>query len=184
MRDQGAVPLIVMARQQDHVEAINSTLRNAGHPVHCTWLPDARDLGDALTQINPEMLIVFIDEIGVDLASIMKIKAQSAPEMPLLVVREQVDETAIAEAMALGAADVVTLANRSRLQSVATRELRAYRLEHALCLHALARRANTANSCNTSSTAPPMRSRTCRKASSSTRTAPGSSCSAIPARTR
>jgi len=132
MRDQGAVPLIVMARQQDHVEAINSTLRNAGHPVHCTWLPDARDLGDALTQINPEMLIVFIDEIGVDLASIMKVKAQSAPEMPLLVMREQVDETAIAEAMALGAADVVTLANRSRLQSVATRELRAYRLEHAL----------------------------------------------------
>ena len=32
----------------------------------------------------------------------------------------------------LGAQDVVTLANRSRLQSVATRELRAYRLERAL----------------------------------------------------
>ncbi len=34
--------------------------------------------------------------------------------------------------MRLGAQDVVTLANRSRLQSVATRELRAYRLERAL----------------------------------------------------
>jgi len=34
--------------------------------------------------------------------------------------------------MSLGAQDVVTLANRSRLQSVATRELRAYRLERAL----------------------------------------------------
>ena len=132
MSDQVAVPLIVMARLQDHVEAINSTLRNAGHPVHCTWLPDARDLGDALIQINPEMLIVFVDEIGVDLASIMMVKTQSAPEVPLLVMRESADEASIAEALALGANDVVTLAHRDRLQAVATRELRAYRLEHAL----------------------------------------------------
>src|SRR6202166_3602728 len=124
--------MIVMTRSQDHVEAINSTLRKAGHPVHCTWLPDARDLGDALTQINPEMLIAFIEELGVDLGSLMKVKQQSAPGMPVLIVREHVDEPAIADAMRLGAQDVVTLANRSRLQSVATRELRAYRLERAL----------------------------------------------------
>ncbi len=132
MSEHGAVPLIVVTRSQDHVEAINSTLRNAGHPVHCTWLPDARDLGDALTQINPEMLIAFIDELSVELSSIMKVKAQYAPEMPVLIVREQVDEAIIAEAMRLGTQDVVTLANRSRLQSVATRELRSYRLERAL----------------------------------------------------
>lgn len=132
MSEQGAVPMIVMTRSQDHVEAINSTLRKAGHPVHCTWLPDARDLSDALTQINPELLIAFIEELGIDLASIMKVKQASAPEMPVLVVRPQVDEAVIAEAMRLGAQDVVTLANRSRLQSVVTRELRACRLERAL----------------------------------------------------
>jgi diguanylate cyclase (GGDEF)-like protein/PAS domain S-box-containing protein len=130
--EQGAVPMIVMTRSQDHVEAINSTLRKAGHPVHCTWLPDASDLGDALTQLNPEMLIVFIDELSVDLASIMKVKQQTAPGMPVLVMRESVDEAAIAEAMRLGCQDVVTLANRSRLQSVASRELRSHRLERAL----------------------------------------------------
>jgi multidomain signaling protein FimX len=130
--EQGAVPMIVMTKSQDHVEAINSTLRKAGHPVHCTWLPDARDLGDALTQLNPEMLVAFTDEPGIDLGSIMKVKTQSAPEMPVLIVRENIDETAIAEAMRMGAQDAVTLANRSRLQSVATRELRAYRLERAL----------------------------------------------------
>jgi diguanylate cyclase (GGDEF)-like protein/PAS domain S-box-containing protein len=130
--EQGAVPLIVMTRSEDHVEAINGTLRNAGHPVHCTWLPDAHDLGDALAQLNPELLVVFIEELGLDLASIMKFKSQNAPEMPVLVVRDQVDEEVIAAAMRLGAHDVVTLANRSRLQSVATRELRAYRLERAL----------------------------------------------------
>ena len=132
MSEQGAVPMIVMTRSQDHVEAINSTLRKAGHPVHCTWLPDASDLGDALTQINPEMLIAFIDELGVDLSSIMKVKQQNAPGMPVLIVRETIDEAMIADAMRLGCQDVVTLANRNRLQAVATRELRAHRLERAL----------------------------------------------------
>ena len=132
MSEQGAVPMIVMTRSQDHVEAINSTLRNAGHPVHCTWLPDASDLSDALTQLNPEMLIAFMDELSVDLASLMKIKQQSAPGMPVLVARETVNEAAIAEAMRLGCQDVVSLANRDRLQSVVTRELRAHRLERAL----------------------------------------------------
>ena len=132
MSDHGAVPMIVMTRSQDHVEAINSTLRKAGHPVHCTWLPAARDLADALPQINPEMLIAFVDEPGIDLASIMKVKMQSAPEMPVLIVRETLDEAAIADAMRLGAQDAVTLGNRRHLQSVATRELRAFRLEHAL----------------------------------------------------
>jgi PAS domain S-box-containing protein/diguanylate cyclase (GGDEF)-like protein len=129
--EQGAVPMIVMTRSQDHVEAINSTLRKAGHPVHCTWLSDAGDLGDALTQLNPEMLIAFVDELR-DLPSIMKVRQQNATGMPVLIVRENVDEAAIAEAMRLGCQDVVTLANRSRLQAVVTRELRAYRLERAL----------------------------------------------------
>jgi multidomain signaling protein FimX len=132
VNEQGAVPMIVMARSQDHVEAINSTLRKAGHPVHCTWLSDASDLGDALTQLNPEMLIAFTEELSVDLASIMKVKQQNAPGMPVLIVRQTVDEAAIAEAMRLGCQDVVTLANRSRLQAVASRELRAHRLERAL----------------------------------------------------
>jgi multidomain signaling protein FimX len=130
--EQGAVPMIVMTRSQDHVEAINSTLRKAGHPVHCTWLPDARDLSDAITQLNPEMLVAFIDELNVDLASIVNIKQQTSPDMPLLIVREQIDEAVIAEAMRIGAQDAVTLGNRGRLQSVVTRELRAHRLERAL----------------------------------------------------
>ena len=138
MTEQGAVPMIVMTRSQDHVEAINSTLRKAGHPVHCTWLPDARDLGDALTQLNPEMLIAFIDELGIDLAS--HHEGQAAER-----ARDAGADRARATSMrrrsprrcAWARQDVVTLANRSRLQSVATRELRAYRLERALSTHAV-----------------------------------------------
>jgi diguanylate cyclase (GGDEF)-like protein/PAS domain S-box-containing protein len=132
LSDAGAVPMIVMTRSQDHVEAVNSTLRNAGHPAHCTWISDLRDLSDALTQINPELLVCFIEEQGIDLQTIMKVRNQFGPEVPVLIVRTKIDEEVIAEAMRAGAQDVISLANRGRLQSVVTRELRAFRLERAL----------------------------------------------------
>jgi multidomain signaling protein FimX len=130
--EQGAIPMIVMTRSQDHVESVNRSLRNAGMPVHCTWLPDARDLDDALTQINPELLMVFLDDLGVDLATIVAARARSIANLPILVVRERIDEPAIAEAMKGGAQDAVTLAATERLQFVVSRELRAFRHERAL----------------------------------------------------
>ncbi len=124
--------MIALTRSQDNVEAINKALRNAGHPVHVTWLPDARDLGDALTQASAEMLMLFADEGIVDLASAMDFRARFAPDVPVLVVRERLDEDAIAQALALGAQDAVTLSNIPRLQLVVGRELRTYRLDRAL----------------------------------------------------
>ncbi|MDP9064350.1 MAG: EAL domain-containing protein [Pseudomonadota bacterium] len=124
--------MLVITGSQDHVEAINGALRKAGYPVHCTWLADLGNLADSLARLEPDMLIAFVDEAGVDLPSIMRVRGENAAQMPVLVVRENIDETAIAEALSLGAQDAVSLANRGRLQSVAARELRAYRLERAL----------------------------------------------------
>ncbi|MGE0467161.1 MAG: EAL domain-containing protein [Steroidobacteraceae bacterium] len=124
--------MIALTRSQDNVEAINKALRNAGHPVHVTWLPDARDLGDALTQASAEMLMLFADEGIVDLSSAMDFRARFAPDVPVLIVREKLDEDAIAQALALGAQDAVTLTNIPRLQLVVGRELRTYRLDRAL----------------------------------------------------
>lgn len=132
MKQPAAVPMIALTRSQDNVEAINKALRNAGHPVHVTWLPDARDLGDVLTQASAEMLVLFPDEGIVDLTSAMDFRARFAPEVPVLIVRDKLDENAIAEALALGAQDAVTLGNIKRLQLVVGRELRTYRLDRAL----------------------------------------------------
>ena len=131
MSEQNAVPLIVLSSSRDPVEAINSTLRRAGHPVHCTWIPSLRDLGDALVQLNPELLL-FVDYDGEQLAPVVAIRDQIAPSIPLIVVTEQLEELHMAEFMQLGARDVVTLGNEARLQAVMTRELRAYRVERTL----------------------------------------------------
>lgn len=124
--------MIVVTRHQDHVETLNKALRNAGHPVHLSWLPDASDLGDALTQIAPEMLIIFGDEGIVDLPAAMHFRGRLAPDVPVLIVRESIDERAIAAALGLGAQDAVSLRDLDRIVRVVARELTAHRLERAL----------------------------------------------------
>jgi len=131
LTEQNAVPLIVLSSGREPVEAINSILRRAGHPVHCTWIPSLRDLGDALAQINPE-LVLFVDSGGEDLASAVAVRDQFAPTVPIIDVAERFDESRIAVAMAHGARDVVSLGNPARLQAVMSRELRSFRLERAL----------------------------------------------------
>src|ERR1041384_4824736 len=105
LSEQNAVPLIVLSAARDPVEGINSILRRAGHAVHCTWIPSLRDLGDALTQLNPELLIHV--EGGEDLASAAAVRDQITPTVPLIVVADAVDEAHIADAIRQGARDVV-----------------------------------------------------------------------------
>jgi diguanylate cyclase (GGDEF)-like protein/PAS domain S-box-containing protein len=131
LTEQNAVPLIVLSSARDPVESINSILRRAGHPVHCTWIPSLRDLGDALTQLNPELLLC-IDSGGDELANVAKVRDQISPAVPLIIVADSQDEAAVVEAMHLGARDVVSLENPARLQAVMARELRSFRLERAL----------------------------------------------------
>ena len=131
LTEQNAVPLIVLSTGREPVESINSILRRAGHPVHCTWIPSLRDLGDALAQINPELLL-FVDTGGDELAAAVSVRDQLAATVPIIVVAEGFDESRIAVSMAHGARDVVSLSNPARLQAVMSRELRSFRLERAL----------------------------------------------------
>jgi EAL domain-containing protein (putative c-di-GMP-specific phosphodiesterase class I)/PleD family two-component response regulator len=132
MVEQSAVPMIVLTRHQDNVEAINSTLRNAGHAVRCNWIRELNDLGDALTQINAHMLIAFVGPDPADTTKVMTVCKRFDANLPVLIAREQADEEIIASAMQQGARDVVTLKHPQRLKAVVVRELEAHRAERAL----------------------------------------------------
>lgn len=131
MPEQNAVPLIVLSAAREPVEAVNSILRRAGQPAHCTWIPALRDLADALTQLNPEMVVHVAASRG-EFESAVRVRDKLAPGVPVLLLAPEVDEADIAEAMALGARDVVTLANSDRLQAVMLRELAVFRTERTL----------------------------------------------------
>jgi diguanylate cyclase (GGDEF)-like protein/PAS domain S-box-containing protein len=132
LAEQAAIPLIVLTRHQDNVEAVNSTLRNAGHAARCSWIRELNDLGDALAQINAHMLIAFVGPDAGDTAKVMTVCRQFGVGVPVLIARDQVDEDIIASAMQQGARDVVTLKNPVRLQAVVARELEAHRQTRTL----------------------------------------------------
>jgi len=131
LTDSSPVPLIVFSPQREPSEFINSLMRRAGEPVHCTWIPAVRDLGEALEQLNPELLIcAYVPEA--DIRQAATVRDQLAPQVPMLLVRPQISETDIAAGMRLGARDVVSLSATERVQAVISRELRTFRLERAL----------------------------------------------------
>jgi len=127
-----AVPMLVLARTQDFVAVINSTLRNAGLAAHCTWIREIKDLGEALATGKNELLLAFVGAEPAELKTVMQIRDQAAPSVPVIAVRERIDEEIIAVAMQQGARDVVTLGSRARLQAVVAREVKAYRTEREL----------------------------------------------------
>lgn len=126
------IPVVVISGHDDDVEAINTALRDAGHPAHCSKISKIGDLPSALTAKTPELIFLFGNAEGERLTEVCK----SSREMPLppgvLLVTDTVNEEIMATAMQAGARDVVSLGSIERLQAVATRELRAYGIERTL----------------------------------------------------
>lgn len=129
--ETGAIAVVVLTRQQDPVEIINSTLRNAGHPVHCSWVRDLAGFGDALAQSPPKLIFLCVTDPD-ETAAAMELRQRYASKVPVILVRDSITEADLAQAVELGAQDVLTLASRPRLQAVAGRELHALRVDQAL----------------------------------------------------
>ena len=132
MHDVVGVPLIVVSQHDDHLAAINAVLREAGHAVHCQRVNDTQALDEAITAQVPDLVLIFADEPEINLTGLSRSIFQHAPPIPVLLVRQQVTEQLITEALAAGAHDLVSLKHRSRLQAVVGRELHIRRLQGAL----------------------------------------------------
>lgn len=126
-----AVPILVHSARQDSAHALSQMLRNRGVPAQCSWIQAATDLGHALQQLGPGLL-VSIDPQLEQLAAIDKIREQMAPSVPLLVLRGHGDEALMAADMVRGARDSATLAQPERVAAIVRRELRAVRTEQTL----------------------------------------------------
>ncbi|MEJ2514592.1 MAG: GGDEF domain-containing phosphodiesterase [Gammaproteobacteria bacterium] len=127
-----AVPVIVVSRFQERAEAINSCLRNGGHPARVLRLDDAGDLQDHLPEDRWQLAVVFADEGDGLLANVARVLSSAGREIPLVSCREHLSESGIGADMGAGAHDGVTLADRQRLLAVLERELKMARLDQAL----------------------------------------------------
>jgi len=127
-----SISIAVLTENQDDVEIINSTLRDAGHAARCLWVSTSEKLDAALSAENVELLIFNCDSYKDSIRQVIKQKDCFNPEVPVIAMQETADETKIQEAMQAGACDLVSMSLKKRLQSVVTRELRALRVERAL----------------------------------------------------
>ena len=129
---ESSVPVYVLSERRDDAEYFNKTLRDAGHPVRCRVLASLEQLEAALEGAEPHLLILFADSCKAGIREVAKLRQLHARMAPLVVIRRDVDEPAIGDAMRAGAQDLVAFANAERLCAVCERELRGFRLERAL----------------------------------------------------
>ncbi len=127
-----SISIAVLSQNQDDVELINGTLRDAGHAAHCRWIANGQRLTDSLATESVELIIVNCDSFPESIRQVVKLKERYNPEVPVIAMQGQAEEAAIEAAMRAGACDLVSPGLKSRLQSVVSRELRALRVERAL----------------------------------------------------
>ena len=132
MNGRHSISIAVLTTNQDDVELINGSLRDAGHAAHCHWIREPQRLGDTLADEHVELLILNADNFPESIRQVVKQKDRFNPELPVIAMQDKADEAAIQKAMRSGAVDLVSIGLRDRLQSVVSRELRALRVERAL----------------------------------------------------
>ena len=132
MNGRHSISIAVLTTNQDDVQLINSTLRDAGHAAHCHWISTPSKLADTLAAENVELLILNCDRYPDTIRQIVKQKDRYNPELPVIAMQDKAEEADIESAMRAGACDLVSLRLKKRLQSVVSRELRALRVERAL----------------------------------------------------
>jgi PAS domain-containing protein len=125
LQESVAVSILVIAKLDDQVEAINTALRAAGQAVRCYKVEKLADLEAAIVQHKPLLIAVFENASQTHLSTAAATLATAAPDVALLLITNDVTEDSIAAAIARGARDAVSLNNIGRLQAVALRELRA-----------------------------------------------------------
>jgi diguanylate cyclase (GGDEF)-like protein len=130
MKDS-SVLVIVLTEHSDDVAFFNKTLRDAGHRVNCRGLSRLEDLQQALEQDTPQLIVFFPENHHAPMREVVKIRQAYARMSPLIVVQSAVEESEISAAMEMGAQDVVSIDQTSRICSVCERELKTFRLELA-----------------------------------------------------
>ena len=165
MNGRQSISIAVLTTNQDDVQLINSTLRDAGHAAHCHWISSPNKLADTLSAENVELLILNCDHYPDKIRQVVKQKDRYNPELPVIAMQDKAEESDIESAMRAGACDLVSMRLKKRLQSVVSRELRALRVERALN-STLQWRPNTNVSSRITGTIPAVRLLSYRKASS------------------
>ena len=118
MNERQRISIAVLTSDQDDVELINRTLRDAGHAAHCHWISQSVGFEDILKREALELIIVNCDSYADSIRQTVKQKDAFFPEVPIIALQKSVDEDLILKAMNAGACDLVSIDTMERLKAV------------------------------------------------------------------
>ena len=107
LTEKHAISIAVLTGNQDDVENVNSSLRDAGHAAHCQWVETPGRFADILGKSPPELIIVNVDTFADTLRQVIKQKDSFIPEVPVIAIAEDAAEDRMLAAMKDGACDLV-----------------------------------------------------------------------------
>lgn len=101
--------LIVIDDSSNHAETVSSLLRNVGQAVRTERAEDDEDLREMLAQQAWDMVLTKADIPHCSPVDALRIITQTELELPLIVLAESIDDSAMGEILKAGARDVVSL---------------------------------------------------------------------------
>ena len=131
--------VIVVTTAEDDAEVLNQTLRRSGFAARCRWVSDGDEFAKAVTP-GVDLIVARAGAGLPDTAQVVAIARKRECQASVVVIADALDEGAIAAAIEAGAADLVTLDNRTRLGATLSRELEL----QMLCNQVASSRSNVA----------------------------------------
>ena len=61
MSEKHTISIAVLTSEQEDVELVNSSLRDAGHAAHCLWIETPGKFADSLRKEQIELIVQFVD---------------------------------------------------------------------------------------------------------------------------
>lgn len=132
MNERNGISIAVLTENQDDVELVNATLRDAGHAAHCEWIQNPARLDEALARDAVELIVLCTEHYADGIRPAVRQKDAYRPELPIIALATNVTEQAIQDALNSGAKDLVSSGSKLRWLKVFERELRTLRIERAL----------------------------------------------------
>jgi diguanylate cyclase (GGDEF)-like protein/PAS domain S-box-containing protein len=125
-------PVLAISDHDEDSDLIERLLRQAGVSARCHRIANFDKLADGLRSLRPHLLFLFTENPDAEVVTVARICAEVSPILPIVAVTPTADETTIGAVIVAGARDLVSREQTKRLLAIASRELRAYRLEYSL----------------------------------------------------
>lgn len=99
--------LLVVSQIEDIARRIETSLRNAGHPLRVRWMRTLDELEDALRNAPPDLVLADREVAGASRDRVLEACRRLQPELPVLLLGRAPTLDATLAALAAGAEDLV-----------------------------------------------------------------------------